>query len=210
MATIYFPNITFVKRMWVVTGSGDPYLSGAINTADRDYRSYSQLNDGVKEKDTQLENRIPFTVTVPDADEIRFKGTFTYNSDGDTTATWRKNNWIEIPKSVTGKSEVKLITLSTEEATSHTTDFDEDITSLIKNYKGQTITLNIYLDFSLKHNGIETHTYTFSGEAEKKHLIHYWNGSQWVEGELKYWNGTEWVDGAELKYWNGNEWVEVE
>ena len=41
-------------------------------------------------------------------------------------------------------------------------------------------------------------------------LIHYWNGSQWVEGELKYWNGTEWVDGAELKYWNGNEWVEVE
>lgn len=41
-------------------------------------------------------------------------------------------------------------------------------------------------------------------------LIHYWNGSQWVEGELKYWNGTKWVDGAELKYWNGNKWVEVE
>ena len=41
-------------------------------------------------------------------------------------------------------------------------------------------------------------------------LIHYWNGSQWVEGELKYWDGTKWVDGAELKYWNGNKWVEVE
>ena len=35
-----------------------------------------------------------------------------------------------------------------------------------------------------------------------------WNGTNWVEGELKKYDGSAW-DGAVVKRWNGTTWVET-
>jgi hypothetical protein len=35
-----------------------------------------------------------------------------------------------------------------------------------------------------------------------------WNGSGWVEGELKRWVGGVW-NGAQVKRWDGSDWVEA-